>query len=276
MLRVRCTGWFRKVRGDASTLARILGHQFELFLRCLGHQDGELFTPETSQDILARYHSLENPGEMLQDLVSEGVAETVVDALEMIQVAEQDADRLLRAAGSFHQAGEGVLEIAAVVESGERIMVGSAFQLFQGLFRLSMFSGRQKALLLDLQGQPYQLILRLGHQFFRIGQVVGTGREERGTGVDALFGLVKESLARTFLPLEDHPGQVQEAGQGVCFCGSTKAIADGRRHCQGVHEERALASGFRQFLHGRMMRRAAAMCIGGSFQFSIKRTPISM
>ena len=62
-------------------------------------------------------------GDVLQDRVAGGVAEPVVDGLEVVEVAEQEGvgEALARVAGLSLELGEALLQRVAVEEAGERV-----------------------------------------------------------------------------------------------------------------------------------------------------------
>ena len=66
-------------------------------------------------------------GDVLQDGVAGGVAELVVDPLEVVEVAEQEGvgEALARVAGLAVELGEALLQRVAVEEAGERSRASS-------------------------------------------------------------------------------------------------------------------------------------------------------
>ncbi len=82
----------------------------------------ELVAAEASQRLGGAQRDLQPAGHRREQLVTGGVAEGVVDRLEVVEVDEEDGDRLVAA----HQPGEGVLqpieEQDAVGQAGERVV----------------------------------------------------------------------------------------------------------------------------------------------------------
>ena len=71
-----------------------------------------------------RFAPSDRIGHALQDGVAGGVAVDVVHALEAVEVADDQAERLVGPAGAFELGVEDLLEATTVEELGERVAVG--------------------------------------------------------------------------------------------------------------------------------------------------------
>ena len=58
-------------------------------------QNGELVAPESSDHVLSAQEALEPPGDLLQQLVPDQVAQTVIDDLEPIEVHEEHGEHVV-------------------------------------------------------------------------------------------------------------------------------------------------------------------------------------
>ena len=72
-------------------------------------------------------------GKLHQHLVADQVPEGVVDQLEVVDVGDDQRDRVAEAAEAVHLAGRGFFETPAGQQAGERIGGGTGFHLGQGL-----------------------------------------------------------------------------------------------------------------------------------------------
>lgn len=99
-----------------------------------GQDDDELFAAETRDGVHRAYTNTQRPRDRLQNLVAGWMTMRVVDDLEMVDVKHQQQCGLARARDHFDLALQYVLEIAAVGQTGERVLQGQLTQLVdQGL-----------------------------------------------------------------------------------------------------------------------------------------------
>ena len=122
MLAVACSAWSVDHRGaDREGVAQAVRHQIGIVDAGIRQHDDEFLAAEPPDQIGLAQVRLRGPGEDLQHLVADRVAEAVVDRLEMVEVDQQHADRTV-ARDLLLQQGLGVLqEGAAVEQAGERI-----------------------------------------------------------------------------------------------------------------------------------------------------------
>ena len=111
----------------AHLLADAFGQQAGVDGRCLGQQDGELLAAVAGHEVGFAGAVGEDRRHPAQDVVAPGVAEAVVDPLEVVEVHHQERERVAVAFAAPHLALEGVLEVTVVVEAGE--LVGDGAQL---------------------------------------------------------------------------------------------------------------------------------------------------
>src|SRR5579864_6976864 len=95
-----------------------------------GQDDDELFSAETAHNILRADAPAEEGRELAQDRVARIVAVGVVKLLEVVEIEHEDAERLLGPHGAADFSIQRLFEIAAVVESGERVLDGLSAQRF--------------------------------------------------------------------------------------------------------------------------------------------------
>ena len=92
--------------------------------RGTGRQDdGELLAADPADDVGSANSQLEHVGEDLEDLVALSVPADVVHALEVVDVEHHQRDLLSRPAGALELGAEPLVEVAVVVEPGQRVGV---------------------------------------------------------------------------------------------------------------------------------------------------------
>ena len=82
---------------------------------------GELLAAETSGQIDLAKRGLDHLGDGLEGLVAGSVAVLVVEALEVVDVAEEQREGLLLLAGALDLLAQAFFEVAPIVESGEPV-----------------------------------------------------------------------------------------------------------------------------------------------------------
>ena len=81
-------------------------------------------SPPTRQTVSdARAVARSTSASELEHLVALAVAADVVDALEVVDVEHQQRDRVVRAAGAVQLRAQALVEVAVVVEAGQRVGV---------------------------------------------------------------------------------------------------------------------------------------------------------
>src|SRR5581483_9379244 len=87
-----------------------------------GHQHDELLAAVAADDVRRARGGADDARELAQDDVARLVAEPVVDALEMVDVDHDHADRAPVPAGAEDLEPEPFLHLAPVVQAGEGIV----------------------------------------------------------------------------------------------------------------------------------------------------------
>ena len=104
---------------DAARGRRRVGRVVDLL-----DQDGELVAAEARDRVGRAQAGLEAGRDRLEELVAGPVAERVVDRLEVVDVDEEDADRVAASRGAADCEREAVEEEGAVGHAGERVVEG--------------------------------------------------------------------------------------------------------------------------------------------------------
>ena len=99
----------------------------------VGLNQGELVTTQTGQCAQAAAMAAQAVGQCEQQLVAALVAELFVDALEVIQADAEHGDAALQAAGVFENLVELLLQLLAVGQAGEEVVLSHAQQAVLGL-----------------------------------------------------------------------------------------------------------------------------------------------
>ncbi len=85
------------------------------------HDHGELFAADAADDVARAHERARELGQAHEDLVADRVAADVVDALELVDVEHQQGDRIAGAAGAHQLGAKALVEVAVVVEAGQRV-----------------------------------------------------------------------------------------------------------------------------------------------------------
>lgn len=113
----------------------------------MGQQDQEFLAPIAKCRAAGIHVLRQQRGYVLKHPVTRGVAETVIDLLEMVDIEQQHRQRASGLGAAVKFALQGVVEIAAVVQPGEGVTVGLLLKLcLQRLDRLELTLQRQFAL----------------------------------------------------------------------------------------------------------------------------------
>ena len=94
------------------------------------HQEQELVAADAAQDHALLQGAREAVGDLDQDLVAHGMPVIVVDVLEAVEIDEGEREGLVAPA---HQLGHRGLQVAAVRQVGEFVVIGAAEELGLGL-----------------------------------------------------------------------------------------------------------------------------------------------
>ena len=120
----------------ADGLDHIVGHQPNLVGIGLGEQYGEFVPADSSDDIGLAKALAEQSGHALQDVIPRPVPERVVHVLEVVEVDEHHRPGGFVSRRSFGLAGQFLLEMAAVEEPGEEVVVDDVFQVLRHFLAL--------------------------------------------------------------------------------------------------------------------------------------------
>ena len=93
----------------------------------------ELLAADPSDEILIPYRALEDPRDVSQRRVPGGVAERIVQRLEVIEIAVDQRGHRGGLAGGVPL--HGAVELAPIPETGERVAHGALFRLVHGAGR---------------------------------------------------------------------------------------------------------------------------------------------
>ena len=96
------------------------------------HHDGELVAAQPSDGVGTADHAQQARGRCLEDAVTGGVAERVVDDLEVVQVQEQHRHAAALPPGAHHRTRQALGQQAAVGQAGQGVVVGQIAQLLLG------------------------------------------------------------------------------------------------------------------------------------------------
>ena len=97
--------------------------------RDVGHQHDELLAAEARQRVVAAHRGREAVGDLGEHPVADEVPVGVVDALEVVDVGDQQADRGVAPRGAIELGRERLGEVPAVEDAGERIDAAAAIGL---------------------------------------------------------------------------------------------------------------------------------------------------
>ena len=152
--------------------AQALGHRQRLVAVGAGQEHGELLAAEPRGDVGAARGLAQHVGEAPQHLVARLVAERVVDALEVVEVAHQQG-AAVRAAQALEDAR---LELAPIAQPGERVVLGQVAHVVELACGLERGAG--------LVGEGAQGLEALGGRQQVVGRVVGPdGADDVAVGV---------------------------------------------------------------------------------------------
>ena len=130
----------------------------------------ELLPAEPGRDVGRARAGAQQPRERLQHAVAGGVAQRVVDALEVVEVADQQRDRAAAGDGGLHAR----LEAAAVAQARQRVVLGEVAHPGQLVRRLDR--GRR------LVGERAQRLEPARRRDEAIGGVVDPDHADHGAG----------------------------------------------------------------------------------------------
>jgi len=91
-----------------------------------GHDDDELFATEAADGIALAEGIAERGAEGAEDAVASGVAVSVVEGLEVIDVNDGDREVFAIAAGAAEFGAEAAIDVTAIEQAGENVGVGKA------------------------------------------------------------------------------------------------------------------------------------------------------
>ena len=113
----------------ADDCAQALGGLDRLVAPGVGKDDPELVAAEATDDVGGAHPALDRAGDGNEQLVARAVAARVVDELEAVEVEDQQRAAGLVALGGGKLALELGGEAAAVVDAGQRVVVGEVLKL---------------------------------------------------------------------------------------------------------------------------------------------------
>ncbi len=85
------------------------------------HDHAELLAADAADDVRAAHGVARDARDLDEHLVAGTVAVDVVDALEVVEVEHEDRDRVVRARGPRQLGAQPFVEVAVVVEAGQRV-----------------------------------------------------------------------------------------------------------------------------------------------------------
>ena len=195
----------------AQRLEQVLGHALALCAVARGSSDGELVAAEAGEDVALAQALAEQRRDPRDDLVAGGVAERVVDVLEVVEVEQQQ-----RAVGAVAAHELGVLvellgEARAVVQAGERVVRGEVVQVLlvvaavRDVLHLDEEAARRPAVVRDRRGLQRDPDRRAaGVQEARLDLVLGAlARQQRADLVAVVTG-----VDRVRQRVEAHAGEL--------------------------------------------------------------------
>ena len=218
-------------------LAQPLDHGLGVGRRGVRQQDEELLAAPAGQLVGLAQAAAHGAGEVLQHAVAHLVAELVVDALEVVQVQQRQAQRAGLAALAGQGLGQALDHVVAVVQPGELVAPG---HLLQPVHR-----GLQRGLLLDQPRAQAGDLHRRGQHHRQDAQ----GQAQR----DDLF-LQREALG--LQQLHGHAGGDKGADGGPADAPHPPR-RDGQHHEHQLHAEDQQQPGARKAAHGIGQQRGA-------------------
>ncbi len=97
------------------------------------HDHRELFAADPAHHVGGAHDVAHDPADILEQVVARAVAVHVVHPLEVVEVEHQDGDGLVRARRLRQLDAESLVEVAVVVEPGQRIRLGEMLEMRLGL-----------------------------------------------------------------------------------------------------------------------------------------------
>ncbi|MNP33451.1 hypothetical protein D3C76_1266920 [compost metagenome] len=113
--------WLRRVENLGKAPADFVQHLVRRIQRGIGHDNGELFTTVTANEIGLAQALLEKQRQALDHPVAHGVAVAVVDLLEVVDVEHGKAQRLLLTAGAEAAVFQQLQDVGVVVQPGQAV-----------------------------------------------------------------------------------------------------------------------------------------------------------
>ena len=125
-------GWIAAIEGTGEETARDGQAAVDIGAR---KEDRELVATDPERAIVAAQRRLDDLADRDEEPVAAGMAAFVVDALEVVDIDEQQRERRFRASGVLQLTGELLLEASVIAESSQaveqRILPSAAIQLAQ-------------------------------------------------------------------------------------------------------------------------------------------------
>ena len=221
---------------DRHLAPQALGHGQRVALADPAQHQRELLAAEADRRVVLARAGAQEVGEAAQDDVAGRVAERVVDALEVVEVADDERQRAAPAV-------EPVLEAAAVAQAGQRVELGEVAHLREragGLDRADgvVGEGAQRAQLVDPRQQqvdrvvgPQEAQQRAGAVAQRDHQPVVVPRVRAAAvvarGVDGRHARLGGQRARR-LGVEQHAALLDELGRDHALDGAGREAAEAR------------------------------------------------
>ena len=115
--------------------------------RRLGQDHRELVAADAAGDVGRADDVADAVGRLGQDAVAGEVADAVVDRLEVVEVEDDERQAAAVALGAGDLAGERLVEVAAVVQAGERVEIGELAGLAKAPGVVDRRAGAERELL---------------------------------------------------------------------------------------------------------------------------------
>ena len=133
-----------------------------------GHHDDELVATHATGDRAGVETAQQSVGDDADEPVTTAVAERIVDRLEPVEVAEQQADRP-RLVGTGEHLIQHLEGAASVVQTGERIVRGLMGEPLVDCRQLVVHAGQLAALVREIAQQPLRCATATGSRRARCG-----------------------------------------------------------------------------------------------------------
>src|SRR5690242_1541564 len=162
-------------------LSELFGAMHNRIARSLGHHQDKLLAAVTADEVFAARRRQQVPAHCAQHGVAGGVTESVVEALEVIDVDHHHPERAAAAPRAALFPAEGLLQVAPVVQASQPVVHDLVLQPQVGLRQLLL---RPKALL--------DLLIQRGSRYLQPRVALGYTPVQLGVEPLEILGLALE------------------------------------------------------------------------------------